>query len=80
MDEIRVGACMQWKPAGGGVSALVTVMALDLERDKVQVHIVKASTGECAAHWVDLAALSPAPRDAKPCACARKSSEDDHAA
>jgi hypothetical protein len=70
MDEILTGACMLWKPAGGGVSALVTVVALDLERNRAQVHVVRASTGACAAHWVDLGALSQAPAGAKPCACA----------
>ena len=70
MDEILTGACMLWKPAGGGLSALVTVVALDLERNKAQVHIVRASTGACAAHWVDLSALSKAPAEARPCACA----------
>ena len=80
MDGIRPGACMLWKPAGGGVSALVTVMALDLDRDKVQVHVTRASTGACAAHWVDMGALSEAPKEAKPCACATKHGEDDHAA
>jgi len=81
MDGIRPGACMLWKPAMGGVSALVTVMALDLDRDKVQVHVKKASTGGCAVHWVDLNSLSEAPRDAQPCACASRShGRDDHAA
>jgi hypothetical protein len=69
---------MLWKPAGGGVSALVTVMALDLDRDKAQVHVTRASSGLCAAHWV--AALSEAPKEAKPCACANKHGQDDHAA
>ena len=58
MDGIQPGACMLWKPAGGGVSALVTVMALDLDRDRAQVHVTRASTGACAAHWVDMGALS----------------------
>jgi len=80
MDGIRPGACMLWKPAGGGVSALVTVMALDLEHDKVQVHVVRMASGGCAAHWVDMSALSEAPKDAKPCACASKAGEDGHAA
>ena len=82
MDEILTGACMLWKPAGGGVSALVTVIALDLERNKAQVHVARASTGACAAHWVDLSALSKAPGDARPCACAavRQPAEPEHAA
>ena len=80
MDGIRLGACMLWKPAGGGVSALVTVISLDLDRDKAQVHVARASTGLCAAHWVDMAALSEGPKEAKPCACAAKPGEDDHAA
>lgn len=72
MDGIRPGVCMIWKPAGGGISALVTVMALDLDRDKVQVHVVRASNGQCAPHWVDMSALSEAPKEAQPCACSRK--------
>ena len=80
MDGIQPGACMLWKPAGGGVSALVTVMALDLDRDKAQVHVTRASSGLCAAHWVDMAALSEAPKEAKPCACANKHGQDEHAA
>jgi hypothetical protein len=71
---------MLWNPVGGGVSALVTVMALDLDRDKAQVHVRRASTGLCASHWVDTSALSPAPKEAKPCACATTHGEDDHAA
>jgi hypothetical protein len=71
---------MLWKPSGGGISALVTVISLDLERDKVQVHVTRASNGTCAAHWVDMAALSEGPRDAKPCGCVRKHGEDGHAA
>jgi hypothetical protein len=71
---------MLWKPAGGGVSALVTVMTLDLDRDKAQVHVTRASTGVCAAHWVDMGALSEAPKEAKPCACATRHGQDDHAA
>jgi len=81
MDGIQPGACMIWKPAGGGVKAIVTVMALDLDRDKAQVHVIRASTGTCAAHWVDMAALSEGPKDATPCACATKpheGGEDDH--
>jgi hypothetical protein len=72
---------MLWKPAGGGVSALVTVIALDLDNDRVQVHVRRASTGTCSPHWVDMAALSEAPGDARPCACATKPhapGEDDH--
>jgi len=80
MNEIRPGACMLWKPAGGGVSALVTVIALDLDRDRAQVHVARASTGLCAAHWVDLNALSAAPQEAKPCACALGTGQDNHAA
>lgn len=72
MDGIRPGECMLWKPAGGGLSALVTVMALDLDRDKVQVHVTRTSTGQCASHWVDMGALSEAPREAQPCGCTRK--------
>ncbi len=75
MDGIRPGACMTWKPTGGGLSALVTVVALDLDRDRVQVHVRKASTGTCAAHWVDMAALSEAGADAHPCACVEKPHE-----
>ncbi len=81
MEGIRPGACMIWKPAGGGISALVTVIALDLDRDKVQVHVTRASTGRCAAHWVDMSALSEGPKDAKPCSCvAQPHGKDDHAA
>lgn len=72
MDGIQPGACMIWKPAGGGVAAAVTVMALDLDRDKVQVHVIRKSSGLCAAHWVDMSALSEGPKDAQPCACASK--------
>ena len=45
MDGIRPGVCMLWKPAGGGVSALVTVITLDLDSDKVLVHVKRASSG-----------------------------------
>jgi hypothetical protein len=72
---------MIWKPAGGGVAATVTVIALDLDRDKVQVHVIRASTGACAPHWVDMAALSEGPKEAKPCSCTTKpheGGEDDH--
>jgi hypothetical protein len=55
-------------------------MALDLDRDKAQVHVTRASSGLCAAHWVDMAALSEAPKEAKPCACAARHGQDDHAA
>lgn len=80
MDGIQPGVCMLWKPAGGGVSALVTVVALDLDRDKAQVHVIRASSGTCAAHWVDMNALSAGPKDSKACACVRKPGEDNHAA
>lgn len=80
MDEIRPGACMLWKPAGGGVSALVTVISLDLEHDRAQVHVARVSTGRCAAHWVDMGSLSEGPKDAKPCACVVKAGEGNHAA
>jgi hypothetical protein len=72
---------MIWKPAGGGVAATVTVIALDLDRDKAQVHVVRRSTGLCAAHWVDMAALSEGPKDAQGCACNLHpvaGGEDDH--
>jgi hypothetical protein len=69
MDEIRPGACMLWKPATSGVSALVTVISLDLEKDRTLVHVARASSQTCAAHWVDMNQLSEAPRDARPCAC-----------
>lgn len=69
MDGIRPGVCMLWKPAGGGISAEVTVVALDLEKDKVLVHVRRKSTGACAPHWVDMAMLSEAPASACPCAC-----------
>jgi len=82
MDGIRPGVCMTWKPAGGGISALVTVVAVDLDRDKAQVHVKKASTGACAAHWVDMGALAPAGAEARPCACVDKPHEpgEGHAA
>lgn len=81
MDGIQLGSCMLWKPAGGGLKAIVTVMALDLERDRAQVHVQRASTGLCKAHWVDMAALSEGPKDAKPCGCVatpQTGGEDDH--
>jgi len=82
MDGIRPGACMIWKPAGGGIAALVTVIALDLDRDKVQVHTKRASTGTCASHWVDMGALTEAAGDLKPCSCIDKPHEpgEGHAA
>ena len=81
MDEIRLGVCMHWKPSGGGCEATVTVMALDLDRDRVQIHIKRATTGLCAAHWVPMSALSAGPKDAQPCACSdspQAGGEDDH--
>ena len=69
MDGIRLGVCMLWKPATSGVPALVTVISLDLDKDRVQVHVTRSSTQTCAAHWVDLNQLSEAPREARPCAC-----------
>ena len=84
MDGVQPGACMIWRPSAGGIKATVTVMAVDLDHDRVQVHVKKASTGLCASHWVDLAALSEAPADAQPCACHDKPRDepgkDDHAA
>lgn len=82
MDGIRPGVCMIWKPAGGGISALVTIIAVDLDHDKAQVHVKRASTGTCAAHWVDMAALAEAGADARPCGCAEKPHEpnENHAA
>jgi len=82
MDGIRPGVCMIWKPAGGGISALVTIIAVDLDRDKAQVHVKRASTGVCAAHWVDMAALAEATGEARPCSCLDKPSEpsENHAA
>jgi hypothetical protein len=56
-------------------------MAFDLDKDKAQVHIKRASTGLCAAHWVDMAALTTGPEGAKPCAChtaPQAGGEDDH--
>lgn len=72
MDGIQPGACMIWKPAAGGLKAVVTVIAVDLDHDRVQVHVKRASTGLCAAHWVDMAALAEATAEAKPCACLDK--------
>jgi hypothetical protein len=69
MDGIRPGGCMVWKPAAGGASATVTVVAVDLEGGRALVHVTKASTGTCAPHWVSLSALSGAVQGARPCAC-----------
>lgn len=82
MDGIRPGVCMIWKPAGGGISALVTVVAVDLDHDKAQVHVKRASTGACAPHWVDMGALAEAGADARPCSCVDKPHEpgEGHAA
>ena len=83
MDGIRPGVCMIWKPAGGGLTALVTIVAVDLDRDKAQVHVKRAISGTCASHWVDMAALSEAGAEAKPCSCVEKPhqpGEGDHAA
>jgi hypothetical protein len=74
---------MLWKPAGGGLTAIVTIVAVDLDRDKAQVHVKRASTGTCNAHWVDMASLAEAPGGVKPCACHDKPhepGEDHHAA
>jgi len=76
MDEIRPGACMLWKPATSGVSALVTVIALDQEKDRALVHVTRASTKTCAPHWVDMNQLSEAPRDAHPCCCVTSADHD----
>ena len=76
MDGIRPGACMLWKPATSGVSALVTVIALDLEKDRVQVHVMRTSTQTCAAHWVDMSQLSLAPTGACPCSCIASANHD----
>ena len=78
MDGIRLGACMLWKPATSGVSAQVTVIALDLERDRAQVHVRRMSTQTCAVHWVDTDQLSEAPRDAHPCDCVTVLNQDGH--
>lgn len=69
MDGIRPGACMLWKPATSGVSALVTVISMDLEKDRALVHVARTSTQTCAAHWVEMHQLSEAPREARPCSC-----------
>ena len=76
MDGIRLGACMLWKPATSGVSALVTVISLDLEKDRAQVHVTRASTQLCAAHWVDMNQLSIAPPGACACGCVAKPSHE----
>ena len=76
MDGIRLGACMFWKPATSGVSAQVTVIDLDLARDRALVHVRRASTQTCAAHWVDADQLSEAPRDAHPCDCVTAVNQD----
>jgi hypothetical protein len=68
---------MLWKPATSGVPALVTVIAMDLEKDRVQVHILRTSTQTCAAHWVDMSQLSQAPVGALPCACVAKAIHED---
>ncbi|HWQ10463.1 MAG TPA: hypothetical protein VN436_15190 [Holophaga sp.] len=80
MNGIRPGVCMLWKPASNGPSAVVTVVALDLDKDKALVHVVKASTGACAPHWVDLASLTEAPQGTQPCPCAGGSAKDHDAA
>lgn len=69
MAELEVGACRLWKPTSGGLGAVVTVRQIDAARSRALIHLVKASTGSCAAHWVELATLSPAPEGARPCAC-----------
>jgi hypothetical protein len=72
MDEIRPGTCMLWKPATNGVPALVTVISLDLDNDRAQIHVTRASTQTCAPHWVDMNLLSKAPVGASACACVAK--------
>jgi hypothetical protein len=69
MDGIRPGACMLWRPATSGVSALVTVISLQLENNRAEVHVTRTSTHTCAVHWVDMSQLSEAPRTASPCNC-----------
>lgn len=76
MDGIRPGACMLWKPATSGASALVTVISLDLERDRAEVHVTRASTHTCATHWVDMNQLGEAPKGACACACVAKTALD----
>ena len=80
MDGIRPGACMLWKPTTHGASALVTVIAMDLEKDRAQVHVTRASTQTCAAHWVDLSQLSEAPQGSCACACVAKTTQGNDAA
>jgi hypothetical protein len=70
MDGVRPGICMLWSPATRGLSATVTVISVDLDRDKALVHVFKRSTGTCAPHWVDLERLSEAPKGTHPCLCA----------
>jgi hypothetical protein len=77
MDGVKPGACMLWKPATSGMSALVTVISLDLESDRAQVHVTRASTGTCAVHWVDTSQLFEAPKEASPCACVAKTERED---
>ena len=69
MVGVKPGACMLWKPATSGISALVTVISLDLENNQAQVHVTRASTKTCASHWVDMNLLSEAPQGACPCPC-----------
>lgn len=76
MEGIRPGVCMLWKPATSGISALVTVISLDLEKDQAQVHVTRSSTRTCAAHWVDMNQLSAAPVDACACACVAKPGQE----
>lgn len=80
MDGIRSGVCKTWKPATRGLSAIVTVISVDLVRDKALVHVVRASTGTCAPHWVDMESLSDAPQAAQPCSCMSESPRDHDAA
>ncbi len=76
MDGIRLGACMLWKPATSGVSALVTVISLDLDKNRAQVHVTRASSQTCAAHWVDMNQLCEAPKGACPCACVARANPE----
>lgn len=76
MDVIKPGACMLWKPATSGISALVTVISLDFENNRAQVHVTRASTKTCAAHWVDMNLLSEAPKGSAPCACVARAGQD----
>lgn len=77
MDGIRPGECMLWKPATSGVSAVVTVIALDLDHARALVHVLRTSTQTCAAHWVDMEHLSEAPKGAVPCPCVRNAFPED---